>query len=455
LTGKAPPRIVAPVLGNARVSKSAYRDQVLVNETRTELKGSIAAWVALSTGTAFLAFTFAGRADPVGFFLWLGAIGTFLVGWLFAWIGFIARPPSDEAILTRWIPGAKAGMILCNVATAGSVWVFLPVSEPELRALMLVLLAWFLIIQFAAATEATQVLRPAVLLVLGSLVAWLLVARPPHFLVLAIFLPLFGATLVLIRRFVRQAVVEATTARAAAEAARRDLERERDAKTHFIRAASHDLQQPLQAASLFLDRVKTGGRATDQTASLGGVKRSLTVARTLVGAMLDHLKLESGAVQPDMATFTAGDLFERVLLTQAPAANAAGLRITTAGRGVPLHADPLLLARAVENLVANAVRHSGGRRIVMGARRHGGAATIWVVDDGRGLSEGDEARIFAPFEQGAHVGAAGGFGLGLASTRGLVELMGGACGVRRGLTRGAAFYVRLGTAAPEEIPCAA
>ncbi|MCW5761512.1 MAG: HAMP domain-containing histidine kinase, partial [Phenylobacterium sp.] len=428
------------------MTESAYRDQVLVNEARTELKGSIAAWVALSTGTAFLAFTFAGRAEPVGFFLWLGAIGVFLAGWLVAWIGFIARPPSDAAILARWIPGAKAGMILCNVATAGSVWVFLPVAEPELRALMLVLLAWFLIIQFAAATEATQVLRPAVVLVLGSLVAWLLVAQPPHFLVLAIFLPLFGATLILIRRFVRQAVVEATTARAAAEAARRELERERDAKTQFIRAASHDLQQPLQAASLFLGRVKPGGRAADQTASLSGVQRSLTVARTLVGAMLDHLKLESGAVRADMATFLAGDLFERVLLTQGPAAADAGVRLSTAGAGVALRADPLLLARAVENLVANAIRHSGGRRVVLGARGRGATATIWVVDDGRGLSAGDEARIFAPFEQGAHVGAAGGFGLGLASTRGLAELMGGECGVRRDLTRGAAFYIRLGAA---------
>lgn len=437
------------------MAESAYRDQVLVNETRTELKGSIAAWVALSTGTAFLAFTFAGRAEPTGFLIWMGAIGVFLIGWLAAWIRFIVRPPSDAAILARWIPGAKAGMILCNLATAGSVWVFLPVAEPELRALLLVLFAWFLIIQFAAATEATQVLRSAVVLVLGSLVAWLLVARPPHFLVLALFLPLFGATLIAIRRFVRQAVVEATVARAAAERAQRELERERDAKMQFIRAASHDLQQPLQAASLFLDRVKPGGRATDQTASLGGVKRSLTVARTLVGAMLDHLKLESGAVQADMATLTAGELFDRVLLTQGPAAAAAGMRISTVGHRVVLRADPLLLARAVENLVANAIRHSGGRRIVVGARKDRGTATIWVVDDGRGLAPGDEARIFAPFEQGGHVGAAGGFGLGLASTRGLVALMDGDCGVRSSLTRGAAFYVRFDTGGADEVPCAA
>lgn len=445
------------------MSDPAFQDQVLVNETRTELKGSVVAWFALTAGTIFLALTFGGRAERTGFLLWLAAISTFLLGWLVAWISFILRPPTDELILTRWIPGAKAGMTLCNLATAGSVWVFMPVAEPELRALMLVLYAWFLIVQFAAATEATQVLGRAVVLLLGSLTAWLLIERPPHFVTLALFLPMFGATLIAIRRFVRQAVVQATLAQAAADASRRELaaalvelERERDAKTQFIRAASHDLQQPLQAAALFLDRLKPSPRAVGQAASLGGVKRSLGVARGLVAAMLEHLKLEGGAVRADIATFPASELFDRVALTQGPAAAAAGVRLSFVGGGAMLRADPLLLARAMENLTANALRHSGGRRIVVGARRRGACVTLWVVDDGRGLSSGDEARIFQPFEQGGHVGAAGGFGLGLASTRGLVELMGGSCGARQGLVRGAAFYVEL-PAPPvaEAVSCAA
>lgn len=444
---------------------AAYRDQILVNETRTELKGSIAAWVGLSVVTAFLAFQFWDRAAPAGFAAWLGAMGLFLTGWLIAWLGFTVRPPSDEAILGRWIPGAKAAMTLCNVATAGSVWVFLPAADPELRALLLILFAWYLIIQFAAATEATQVLKSAVVLVLGSLTAWLLVARPPHFLALSIFLALFGVVLIAIRRFVREAVVKATAAQAAADAAREalaaalaELERERDAKTQFIRAASHDLQQPLQAAALFLDRVKPGARAGEQVASLGGLRRALTAARGLVASMLEHLKLEGGAIQPDLSDFLAGELFDRVMLTQGPAAAEAGVRITLAGHRIPIHADPLLLARAVENLVANAIRHSGGRRVLLGARRRGEEVTIWVADDGRGLSPGDEARIFSPFAQGAKVGAAGGFGLGLASTQGLVELMGGACGQRSGLTRGAAFYIHLrpdGAVRSDEVRCAA
>jgi signal transduction histidine kinase len=398
----------------------------------------------------------------LGVLAWLAAISIFLGGWLAGWTRFILRPPSDDDILTRWIPAAKAGMLLCNAATAASVWLFMPAAGPELRALLLVLYAWFLIVQFAAATEATQVLAAAVVMLLGSLTAWLVIAQPPHFLPLTVFLPLFGATLIAIRRFVRQAVVAATAARAAAEASQLDLasalaslERERDAKTHFIRAASHDLQQPLQAAELFLNRLKPGARAEGPGSPLSGVRKSLGLARSLVDAMLEHLKLEGGAVQPELSDFAAGELFDRVMLTQGDAAAAAGIEIRTAGRRVALSSDPRLLARAVENLVANALRHSGARRVLIGARVAGQSVTIWVVDDGRGLGDGDVARIFQPFAQGGHVGSAGGFGLGLASVAGLVTALSGECGVRRDLTRGAAFWIRIPHAPAEEVRCAA
>lgn len=443
----APPRELEGV-------DAEHRDVVLVHEARTELRGSLAAGSVLVAVTAFLAFEFADRAQPLGFALWLGATGLFLIGWLVAWTLFLLTPPSDAAVLRYWIPWAKSGMSLCNIATAFSVWIFMPVAEPDLRALLVVLFAWYLIMQLAASTEATQVHRSAVVLILGSLIAWLLQARPPYFLPLAAFLALFGATLIATRRFIREAAVTARAAQARADEAAGALRRERDAKTHFIRAASHDLQQPLQAAGLFLDRLRAGAPAPQQEPALAGLRRTLTAARGLVGAMLEHLKLEGGAVEPEMTEFPASDLFTRVLLTQGPAAAAAGLKLSVVGGRVRVHADPLLLSRAVENLVVNAIRHAGAQRILIGVRRAAGAATVWVIDDGRGISEAEAARIFAPFEQGERVGAAGGFGLGLSSARSLAELMGGACGVRCGRPGGAAFWISL-PPSPQEPPCAA
>lgn len=215
-------------------------------------------------------------------------------------------------------------------------------------------------------------------------------------------------------------VVRTTEAQLAADASRRDL-----------------------AAALFLERLASGVRADSLASSLGCLKRSLGLARHLVDAMLQHLKLESGLAKQVLTQFLAGELFERVMLSQGPAAAAQQVRLSIAGGRAALRTDLGLLARALENLVANAIRHAGGRRVVMGARTSRDHVTLWVIDDGRGLAPGDEARIFRPFEQGARVGAAGGFGLGLASTLALVELLSGACGVKPGVSRGAAFYIRL------------
>jgi signal transduction histidine kinase len=432
------------------VLSPGYRDRVLINEARSEWKGSIAAWVGLVVVTFFLATEFAARAERVPFLLWLVAMSICLAAWLAAWVSFKRAPPTDESVMTRWIPRARWGMHACNAVAAASVWVFLPAADPELRALLLVLYAWYLVVQFAAATEATQVLGPAVAMVLGSLTLWLLIEQPPHFVKLALFLPLFGATLLSIRRFVREAVVAASSAHAAAEDARNamkialaDLERERDAKTHFIRAASHDLQQPLQAAGLFLNRIKASARAPGQAAALADVKRSLGLARSLVDSMLQTLRLEGGSIGVNPAAFTAGDLFDRLRLTQGLSAAAEQVQLSFVGRRILLHTDFELLARAVENLVSNALRHAGARRVLVGARSSSGIITIWVVDDGRGIEPQEAARIFSPFEQGRHVGPSGGFGLGLASVEGIAALLGGACGLRPGLMRGSAFYIQL------------
>lgn len=99
LTGKALPWIVAIVADTASGMDAPLRDHVLVNEARTELKGSIAAWLGLTVVTAVLAFEFVDRADPNGFAAWFATLSLLLIAWLAAWVRFMVRPPTDRAIL--------------------------------------------------------------------------------------------------------------------------------------------------------------------------------------------------------------------------------------------------------------------------------------------------------------------------------------------------------------------
>ncbi len=85
------------------------------------------------------------------------------------------------------------------------------------------------------------------------------------------------------------------------------------------------------------------------------------------------------------------------------------------------------LARALENILRNAIRHSPANGIVrLGGRREGADWLLWLEDQGGGVDDSDLERIFAPFIRldGARPGD-GGFGLGLSIARNSLRLQGG------------------------------
>nr|MDT0666900.1 ATP-binding protein [Micromonospora sp. DSM 115978] len=91
-----------------------------------------------------------------------------------------------------------------------------------------------------------------------------------------------------------------------------------------------------------------------------------------------------------------------------------------------MHADPVLLERAVANLVANAARFSpAGRPPHVSASSIGDRVEIRVVDHGPGVPAGDWDQMFQPFQRLGDTDNSTGTGLGLALSRGLVEAMNG------------------------------
>jgi two-component system OmpR family sensor kinase len=85
-----------------------------------------------------------------------------------------------------------------------------------------------------------------------------------------------------------------------------------------------------------------------------------------------------------------------------------------------------LLYRAIENVVRNAVLHSPeGGRISISARAKEGRLHLAIADNGSGVPESDLAAIFDPFVRSGSGPSLGGYGLGLAITRRVVEAHGG------------------------------
>jgi signal transduction histidine kinase len=127
-----------------------------------------------------------------------------------------------------------------------------------------------------------------------------------------------------------------------------------------------------------------------------------------------------------------------------PAAENAGCRISLAiQQSVTASLDRTAVEQIVENILSNAIRYGAGQPIAVTLSSKAGTAQLAVRDQGIGISEADQARIFDQFQRAKANNTAGGFGVGLWITRQLVSAMGGDISVTSKLGSGSTFIVSL------------
>lgn len=424
---------------------------VLASEMRNEVAGSFIGLAGLTAVTLYVYLSFRGLADPLWLHVWAVTMAAILSQWLVGLVVMWRRRPSDAEMLGYWVPAGRVTMTLSNVATAASVWILLPSAPDPLRLVMIVLYLCYVVVQLSIATEGTQVATSAVVMVLGSVVAFAAVSGEPYAWPLALFLTMIGAMLLAVRRLIRRNVVAAIEARLLTERTAEQLRdalatvaAERDARTRFIRAASHDLSQPLQAARLFFEEMQRAPEVAARERAAAGVRRAFASTASLLDEMLMHLRLEAGVVRSVPEAIDLDDFIALLAFDYGPMAAEAGMRLRTPRCRLTVRADPHLLKRLLGNFVANGIRHSRGENVLVAARRHGPASLrIWVLDDGDGVDADLAPRLFEDFAQGPNSERAGGFGLGLASARKLAEAMGGRAGHEPQWRAGGAFFVEL------------
>jgi signal transduction histidine kinase len=120
------------------------------------------------------------------------------------------------------------------------------------------------------------------------------------------------------------------------------------------------------------------------------------------------------------------------------------------GRSRIVQADPTLLKIALTNLLSNAIKFvpEGVKpKITVSASVKNDLCRIEIGDNGVGISQEDQQRIFMPFVRLYSEQEFPGIGLGLPSVRKAVELMGGRVGVESQLGQGSRFWMELTVAA--------
>jgi len=246
------------------------------------------------------------------------------------------------------------------------------------------------------------------------------------------------------------AAVRDITDRVAAEealrAAKEDAEQANMAKSEFLSRMSHELRTPLTAILGFTELLQIGGMPADQRDLF--VDRSHRAGQhllTLINDILDISRVEAGSLTISLEPVDAAPLVEEATELIVPMAHSRRIAVANTVHNAVVMADSGRLRQVVLNLLSNAVkynRESGA--ITISSKTDGNFVAITISDTGPGIAEPDLPRLFQPFDRlGVQTGEIEGTGIGLAISRGLVELMGGTIQVTSVVGEGSRFTVRL------------
>ena len=235
------------------------------------------------------------------------------------------------------------------------------------------------------------------------------------------------------------------------------------AKSEFLSRMSHELRTPLNAMIGFaqllgLDR--NPGLAPQQQEWTQQIQRAGWHLLEMINETLDLARIESGAVQLNVAAVALQPLVAACCAMVAAPAKQRGLRVSESidsNAGAVL-GDATRLKQVLTNLLSNAVKYNrDGGAVTLTARRvlqeGGELIEIAVADTGLGMTTEQQAALFQPYNRlGRENSNIEGTGIGLVISRRLAELMGGTLEASSAAGMGSIFTLRLPAADKADVP---
>lgn len=200
-----------------------------------------------------------------------------------------------------------------------------------------------------------------------------------------------------------------------------------------LAATSHDLAQPLVSLQMSLKKMQGAEGVAEGIEFLESVVR-----RNLDDSRPDSVQQPARTNGVSATAFALDQTLRNVVLMFAEEAEDKGVDLRSVATGAQVLCEPVALMRIVVNLVANAIQHSAGGRVLIGARRAGDTVRLLVADNGAGMTPEQADGIFAPYVSGPE---SRGEGLGLSVIKTLAESQGFTISVRSKPGAGSIFTI--------------
>lgn len=227
-----------------------------------------------------------------------------------------------------------------------------------------------------------------------------------------------------------------------------DAERSQaDARSSFFSMTAHQFRTPLSSILLSTEVLRKYGQQLDTQKRLEHLERIEEAAKRLNSMLEDILvisRIESGRymVYPkdfDLITFVRETLNEMRLNDR----RAHELEYSHDRAEIPVHLDPEVLHRLLDNLLSNALKYSPpGTKVSVNVVLEDQTVLLEVSDQGIGIPETDMPVLFQPYRRGSNAGSIPGTGIGLTIIQKSVELLRGKLSLQSNVGQGTTFQVR-------------
>ncbi len=226
-------------------------------------------------------------------------------------------------------------------------------------------------------------------------------------------------------------------------------QRQARAVAELVAEVVHDLRTPLTTLQGFAELLLgESGTPVARREWLGLIRAEALRLGQTIDELLDLVRLHMGKARVHCADHDLASLVDEVL-TPFRAAQTHSFSLERDSAQARIHGDAAKVARALTNLIANAVKYSPrGSAVGLRVYRDGDQLAFEVTDSGPGVLEHERERIFEPFFRGSdwtepHATIEGS-GLGLTIVRSVAHLHGGDASVTNRPQGGAAFTMIIG-----------